>query len=250
MYSTYKLNKHGDIFLTWYTHFLTWNQPIVPYSIITFGSWPTYRFLRRQIRWSGILITVTVFPQLVVIHTVKGFCIVNKAEVGVFLEFSCFFYLILAIWSLLALPFLNPAWTYGISQFKYCLRLDWRITLVACEMTATVWWLNILWNCLSLVLEWKRPFPSCGHYCGFQICWHIECSTITASSLRIWNNSTAISWPPLALFIVMFLKAHLICNSGCLALGEWFVIIWAINIFLVQLFYVFIQPLLNSFCFC
>ena len=32
------------------------------------------------------------FPQFVVIHTVKGFSIVNKAEVDVFLEFSCFFY--------------------------------------------------------------------------------------------------------------------------------------------------------------
>ena len=31
------------------------------------------------------------FPQFVVIHTVKGFSIVNKAEVDVFLEFSCFF---------------------------------------------------------------------------------------------------------------------------------------------------------------
>ena len=31
------------------------------------------------------------FPQLVVIHTVKGFCVVNKAEVDVFLELSCFF---------------------------------------------------------------------------------------------------------------------------------------------------------------
>ena len=31
------------------------------------------------------------FPQLVVIHTVKGFSVVNKAEVDVFLEFSCFF---------------------------------------------------------------------------------------------------------------------------------------------------------------
>ena len=31
------------------------------------------------------------FPQLIVIHTVKGFCIVNKAEVDVFLELSCFF---------------------------------------------------------------------------------------------------------------------------------------------------------------
>ena len=30
-------------------------------------------------------------PQFVVIHTVKGFGIVNKAEIGVFLELSCFF---------------------------------------------------------------------------------------------------------------------------------------------------------------
>ena len=30
------------------------------------------------------------FPQFIVIHTVKGFCIVNKAEVDVFLELSCF----------------------------------------------------------------------------------------------------------------------------------------------------------------
>ena len=32
------------------------------------------------------------FPQFVMIHTVKGFGVVNKAEVDVFLEFSCFFY--------------------------------------------------------------------------------------------------------------------------------------------------------------
>ena len=31
------------------------------------------------------------FPQFVVIHTVNGFGIVNKAEIDVFLEFSCFF---------------------------------------------------------------------------------------------------------------------------------------------------------------
>ena len=31
-------------------------------------------------------------PQFVVIHTVKGFNVVNEAEVDVFLEFSCFFY--------------------------------------------------------------------------------------------------------------------------------------------------------------
>ena len=48
------------------------------------------------------------FPQFVVIHTVKGFGIVNEAEVDVFLEFPCFFCDMLAIYSLLPLPFLNP----------------------------------------------------------------------------------------------------------------------------------------------
>ena len=48
-------------------------------------------FLRRQVRWSGLL-SLKNFPQFVVIHMVKGFSIVNEAEVDIFLEFSCFFY--------------------------------------------------------------------------------------------------------------------------------------------------------------
>ena len=42
-------------------------------------------------RWSGISLSKN-FPQFVVIHTVKGFGIVNEAEVDVFLKLSCFFY--------------------------------------------------------------------------------------------------------------------------------------------------------------
>ena len=56
-------------------------------------------------------------------------------------------------------------------------------------------------------------FPSCGHCWVFQICWHIECSTFTASSFRIWNSSTGIPSLPLALFIVMLPKAHLTSHS-------------------------------------
>ena len=56
-------------------------------------------------------------------------------------------------------------------------------------------------------------FQSCGHCWVFQICWHIECSTFTASSFRIWNSSTGIPSPPLALFIVMLSKAHLTSHS-------------------------------------
>ena len=56
-------------------------------------------------------------------------------------------------------------------------------------------------------------FQSCGHYWVFQICWHTECSTFRASSFRIWNSSTGIPSSPLALFIVMFPKAHLTSHS-------------------------------------
>ena len=50
------------------------------------------------------------FPQFVVIHTVKGFVVVNKAEVDVFLELSCFMsHLMLTIWSLVPLPFLKSS---------------------------------------------------------------------------------------------------------------------------------------------
>ena len=43
-------------------------------------------------------------------------------------------------------------------------------------------------------------FQSCGHCWVFQICWHIECSTFTASFFRIWNSSTGIPSPPVDLF--------------------------------------------------
>ena len=56
-------------------------------------------------------------------------------------------------------------------------------------------------------------FQSCGHCWVFQICWHIECSTFTASSFRIWSSSTRIPSPPLALFIVLLPKAHLTLHS-------------------------------------
>ena len=56
-------------------------------------------------------------------------------------------------------------------------------------------------------------FQSCGHCWVFQICWHIECATYTASSIRIWNSSTGISSPSLALFIVRLPNAYLTSHS-------------------------------------
>ena len=62
-------------------------------------------------RSGGLVFLFKNFPQFIVIHTVKGFGIVNKAEVDIFLEFSCFFNdpTEMAILSLVPLPFRNPA---------------------------------------------------------------------------------------------------------------------------------------------
>ena len=60
------------------------------------------------------------FPQFIVIHTVKGFGIVNKAEIDVFLKLSfSIIQWMLAIWSLVPLPFLKPAGTSGSSRFFF-----------------------------------------------------------------------------------------------------------------------------------
>ena len=128
MYSACKLNKQGNNIQPWCTPFLIWNQSVFPCPALTVASWPAYRFLRRQVRWSGISICLRIF-QFVVIHTVKGFSVVNQTEVDVFLDFSCFFYdpMVLAIWSLVPLPFLNPAWTSGSFNSKTWLGEFWAL---------------------------------------------------------------------------------------------------------------------------
>ena len=59
MYSAYKLNKQP-----WCTPFPVWNQSVVTCPAPTVASWPAYRFLKRQVRWSGISISLRIFQSL------------------------------------------------------------------------------------------------------------------------------------------------------------------------------------------
>ena len=61
MYSACKLNKQGDNIQPWCTPFLIWNQSVVPCPVLTVASWPAYRFLKRQVRCSGIPISFRIF---------------------------------------------------------------------------------------------------------------------------------------------------------------------------------------------
>ena len=129
MYSTYKLNRQDDNILPF----------AVPCLVLTVPSWPAYRFLRRQVMWSGTPISLRIFHNFVVIHTVKGFSIVNEAKVDVFLESSCFFDDPMDVGSSASLR--HSLYT-GICWFILCGSLAWRlwsITLPAGGMSATVW---------------------------------------------------------------------------------------------------------------
>ena len=149
------------------------------------------------------------------IHTVKGFSVVDEAEVDVFLEFPSFLYdpanagnLIsgscsfskpsLDIWKFLVRIMLNPS----MQDFKHDL------TSMGDEC-----------NCLrvhSLVLPFLGTgmrtdlCQSCAHGWVFQTCWHNECKTLMASAFRdLVNSSAGISSHPPALLTAMLLKAHL-----------------------------------------
>ena len=78
MYSAYKLNKQGDNIQPWCTPVPIMEQAIVPHPVLTVASWPAYRFLRRQVRWSSIPISVRIFHSL--LWSTQSKTLVNEAE--------------------------------------------------------------------------------------------------------------------------------------------------------------------------
>ena len=74
MYSAYKLNKQSDNVQPWCTPFPIWNQSVVPCSVLTVASWPAYRFLRRQVRWSWYFHLLKNFPVCCDLHSQRLWC--------------------------------------------------------------------------------------------------------------------------------------------------------------------------------
>ena len=64
IYSAYKLSNQGDNIQPWLSPFPVWNQCVVPCPVLTVASWSAYRFLKRQVRWSGIPVSLINFHSL------------------------------------------------------------------------------------------------------------------------------------------------------------------------------------------
>ena len=157
---------------------------------------------------SGIPSSFRIF-QCVVIHIIKGFGIVNEAEVDIFLEFPYFLYDPTGVGNFLSgsSAFSKSSWYIwmlsvhillkpSLKEFEHCLAGMWNEH--GCTVVRTFLALPFFGIGMKTDL-----FQSCGHCWVFQMCWHFECSTFTASSFRIWNRSTGIPSPPLALFVEM-----------------------------------------------
>ena len=124
-------------------------------------------------------------------------------DVGNFISgFFAFFKSGLNIWKFMVNVLLKP----GLENFKHYFTNMWD------ECNCVVFWASLALPFFRIGMK-TDLFQSCGHCWVFQICWHIECSTFTASSFRIWKSSTGIPSPPLALFVVMLSKAHLTSHS-------------------------------------
>ena len=163
MYSAYKLNKKGDNIQPWCIPFLIL-EPVccsMSNSNCHFLTCIHISLEAGQVVWYSHLLKKV--SQFAVIHTAKGFGIVNKAEVDVFLVLSCFFHDPVDVGNLIS----------GSSAFSKCSLNIWKFTVHVLlkpglenfdHYLAKMWdecsSLNILWHCLSLRLEWKLTTSS------------------------------------------------------------------------------------------
>ena len=111
------------------------------------------------------------FPQFIVIHTVKSFGIVNKAEIDVFLELSCFFNDPVDIGNLIS----------GSSAFSKICSNIWKFmvpVLLKPGLENFEHYFTSVWDECSCPIVWAffgirmktDLFQSCGHRWVFQIC--------------------------------------------------------------------------------
>ena len=139
-------------------------RSIVPCLVLIVASWPSCRFLRRQIRCSGILIFKN-FPQFVVIYTVKCLSVVNKLEVDVFLDLSCFFYDPTYVGNLISGS--SAFSESSLNIWKFSVHILLKLSLENFEhYFANVWNESnfaVVWTffCIAFLWDWNEnwPFP-------------------------------------------------------------------------------------------
>ena len=200
------------------------------------------------------------FPQFVMIHTAKGFSVVNETMVDLFLEFPYFLYDPAKVDNLISGSSAFSKSCLDICNFLFHVMLkhnmqDCEHNPLALRVSVTVWWLeHSLALCFLGTGMRIVSFQSYGHSWIFQICWHIECNTLITSSFSILNSFAEIPSSPLALLATVppqgLLNSHSqISSSGWVTTPSW--LSGSLSYFcFVQFFCVFLPSLLDHFCSC
>ena len=154
------------------------------------------------------------------IHTVKGFGIVNKTEVDVFQELSCFFYDPTDVGNLISGSYAFSKTSLNIWKFMVhvLLKPGWRILsipLLACEMNECNCVVVCTFFGIAFLWDWNEnwPFPVLWPLLSFPNLLTYWVRHFHSIIFRMWNSSTGIPSTPLALFVVMLPKAHLTLHS-------------------------------------
>ena len=148
-----------------------------------------------------------------------------EAEVDVFMEFPCFLYdprdignLIIASStfskSSLKKLLVHILLKSSLKDFEHYIASIWNEC--SCVVVWTFFGIAFLWDWIE-----NLPFPVLRPLLIFQICWHMECLTFTASNLRIWNSSAGFPSPLLESLWTKFwshLKINLLDHAGPLKL--------------------------------
>ena len=160
-------------------------------------------------------------------HLISGFSVFSKTS--------------LHIWKFTVHVLLKP----GLENFKHHFTSLW--DECKCEVVRTLFGIAFLW-------DWNKnwPFPVLWPLLSFTNLlaywvWHFH-----SIIFQVWNSSTGISSPPLALFVVMLSKARLTSHSR-MSGSRWVITpSWKSGLWrsFVQFFCVFLLPLLNIFCSC
>ena len=143
------------------------------------------------------------FPQFIVIHTVKGFGIVNKAEVDIFLELSCLFDDPADVGNLISGS--SAFSKSSLNIWKFLVHILLKPSLENSEHYFTSLWdeynFAVVWTFFGIAFLWNWnenwPFPILWPLLNFPNLWHIECSTLTESSSSVQFSSVAQSCPTL-----------------------------------------------------
>ena len=131
---------------------------------------------------------------------------------------------ILAIWSLISLPFLNPAWISWSSQFLYYWRIIQENFVFGLEnfehYFANVWDecnCVVVWAFFGITFIWdwneNWPFPVLWPLLSFPNLLKYWLQHFNSIIFMIWNSSSGIPSPPLALFVLMIPYSHLTAHS-------------------------------------